>query len=120
MVPQPVLEARHPSTQRRSQRRTRQTCPARDLPWNLLDEIDLSEHWWYSVPTLRACPAFLRGAWRGALSVALDELCRATRENDHVAEVRSWNFFLLLPSLLLRRTCSWGAIGKEVLFGHIE
>ena len=95
-----------------------------EFPWLLLDDVDLADLFQKSVQQrcLEGVPAFLRGPWKKALDLALAERERAARDRDAVGEVRAWKLFLLLPSLLLRRTRVRGGVGKEELvqrFGNL-
>ena len=88
-VPAPVLEFTPPDLPARGRRRGGPARPTREPPWPLLDDLDLSDEWWYGVQTLRACPAFLHAAWRSALGAALEEIRRASLVRGSEAELRA-------------------------------
>ena len=44
-------------------------------------------------------PRFLKGHFRGALRVALEDILKGARTNDAATEERVWKLFLLLPQV---------------------
>ena len=60
-------------------------------------------------------PAFLKGAFRSCLRLALEEVERGRSEFNEVRSVRGWKLFLLVPRLLLYRGARGGKIPKKQL-----
>eukprot|EP00973_Karenia_brevis_P065600 9121170-Karenia_brevis.AAC.1 len=88
---------------------------AKSFPWQLMDGIDLGEVYLRRARWLQACPEFLRGPWRQALSIALEERRRHKLAGNTEGLERAWKLFLLLPTMLLRTPRRWGYVGKEEL-----
>ncbi len=117
-------------TQRRSQHRRHTPIsadrgaillaePPREA-WELLDAIDLPE--WFRIrrPTLQSCPRFLRGRYRHAQRLAMEEIDRAIRDRSELAERRGWKALGLLSVMLLHRPHLRGSVGKSELEDRFE
>ena len=64
-----------------------------------LDAVDLHTIFTKRAAVMKAIPRFLRGSFRNAIKVAMDE---ALHTNE-VRRTRGWKLFLLLPRMLLHR-----------------
>ena len=65
-------------------------------------------------------PRFLRGPFRRALRVALEEILKGARTNDTVTEERGWKLFLMLPRMLLHRPGRGRMVSKRKLVARFE
>ena len=88
--------------------------------WARLDEVNLREEFLIRCPLLQSCPRFMRGRYRHAQRIALDEADTAARTGDATAECRAWKLFGLLSRLLLHRPQSEGHVGKKELEQRCE
>ena len=68
-----------------------------------LDTFDLEEVFHRRALLMKSPPAFLKGAFRSAMRLALGELDSARDSNDPTRAIRAWKLFPLLPRLLLFR-----------------
>ena len=64
-----------------------------------LDAVDLSEVFSVRARTLKCPPAFLKGAFRSCLRIALQEAECGQAESNEVRWVRAWKLFLLVALL---------------------
>ena len=80
-----------------------------------LDAVDLSEVFSVRARTLKCPPAFLKGAFRSCLRIALQEAECGRAESNEVRRVRAWKLFLLLPRMLLFCSGRGGMIPKKKL-----
>ena len=71
--------------------------------WAHLHQEDLRCSFARRIPTLRACPNFLRGRWRHALRFALEARREARLGGREDEELLAWRLFGLLPVMLLHR-----------------
>ena len=57
---------------------------------------------------MKSPPAFVKGAYRAGLRVALREILQGRDHSDNARSARGWKLFLLLPRMLLfRSTTRW-------------
>ena len=87
-----------------------------DAPFASLDEVDLKEVFSRRATVMRSVPMVIRGAYRNAMRVALEEVARGIQEHSDLRTTRGWKLFLLLPRLLLWRPVR-GGIGAEERVG---
>ena len=80
-----------------------------------LDGVDLAEIFKQRARVLRTVPFFLKGAFRGAMRVALEEAQCARDRNDDNRDTRAWKLFLLLPRMLLSRPPRGGRVPRKQL-----
>ena len=80
-----------------------------------LDAVDLSDVFTRRARVLKSPPAFLKGAFGSCFRLSLQEAERGRAEVDNNRSVRAWKLFLLLPRLLLFRSCRGGTIPKKKL-----
>ena len=66
-----------------------------------LDEVDLAEVFEVGACVMKSIPKFMRGAYRWAMKVSLQEIQRGSAANNSTVETRGWKLFFLLPRLLL-------------------
>ena len=81
-----------------------------------LDLLSLPDHVKKRACIMKNVPRFLKGPFRNALRVALEE---ATSEQACRQE-RGWKLFILLPRMLLHRQPRGGLIPKEKLVQRFE
>ena len=77
-----------------------------------LDDVDLTQVFEVPAMVMKSIPKFMRGAFRGALKLSLQEIQRGSTANNSVVEARGWKLFFLLPRLLLFRPPRGGLIPK--------
>ena len=77
-----------------------------------LDEVDLETIFRRRPIIMRSVPTFLKGAFRGAPVLAMDEGLAAF---DEPRQERAWKLFMLLPRLLLHRPSRGGSVKKTKL-----
>ncbi len=68
------------------------------LPWPLLDSVDVARAFRSKVTTIREVPRACRGPYRAILAWVL----RSIQESAGDAHTRAWKLWLLLPRMLLR------------------
>ena len=66
---------------------------------SVLDAVDLHTIFAKRAAVMKAIPQFLRGSFRNAMRVAMDEAL----QTNEVRNTRGWKLFLLLPRMLLHR-----------------
>ena len=64
------------------------------------DEVNLVNEFSQRPCVMHTVPRFLRGPFRRALHVGLEEISEGHRVNDERRQKRVWWFFLLLPRML--------------------
>ena len=64
---------------------------------------------------MRSVPFVMRGAFRSALRIALQEIIDGTEAQSEVRTVRGWKLLLLLPRMLLYRGHRGGLIPRKQL-----
>ena len=80
-----------------------------------LDWVDLAEIFKQRARVMSTVPLFLKGAFRGAMRVALEEAQCARDRNDDNRDTRAWKLFLLLPRVLLSRPPRGGRVPRKQL-----
>ena len=80
-----------------------------------LDEVDLERIFRRRPIIMRSVPTFLKGAFRGALVLAMDEALAGLAALDEPRHERAWKLFMLLPRLLLHRPSRGGLVKKSKL-----
>ena len=85
-----------------------------------LDEVNLEDVFEVRALVMKSIPKFLRGVFRGALKVSLQEIVRGQQRNDSEAESRGWKLFLLLPRMLLSRPPRGGLVPKARLRERVD
>ena len=83
------------------------------LRW--LDGVDLNVVFQRSANVMKSVPHFLRGPFRNAMKVLIEEIVAGHERQDGMREERAWKGLLLLPRLLLHRKCRGGKIAKDKL-----
>ena len=89
----------------------------RSCQWGFrsLDVVQLCDVFERRGCLMQSVPRFLKGPFRRALRVALEEILRGARTNDSTTEERGWKLLLLLPRMLLHRPGRGGLISKPKL-----
>ena len=85
-----------------------------------LDAVDLSDVFASRPRVMRAVPAVIRGAFRAAVRVALQEIVSGEEANNNLRIVRAWKLFLLLPRMLLLKPARGRAVPKRKLEGRFK
>ena len=78
-----------------------------------LDEVNLEEVFRDGAWVMKKPPTFLKGAYQGAVRVAMQEALSETRSEP--SRTRAWKLFLLLPRILLFRQGRGGLIPQNKL-----
>ena len=68
-----------------------------------------------SARVMKTVPCFLRGGFRVALRIALDEVTAGWEHRDVTQQERGWKFSFFLPRMLLFRPCRGGKIPRKNL-----
>ena len=64
---------------------------------------------------MRLVPFTMRGAYRGAMQVALDVITEGRHRRNALQEERGWKLFFLIPRLLLFRPARGGVVPRNKL-----
>ena len=80
-----------------------------------LDDLNLVEELNRRPSVMKSPPAFLRGAFRSALKLAIQEAVQGGDIGDLVIQERGWKLLMMLPRMLLFKPPRGGSIGKEKL-----
>ena len=73
-----------------------------------LDAIDLRQVFELRARVMRSVPVVLRGAFRAAIRVSMQEILNGVEAHSEVRAERGWKLLMLLPKLLLFRP-AWAA-----------
>ena len=68
-----------------------------------LDDVDPHVHFRQRASVMKTVPHFLRGPFRNALKLALEEATWGNSRDDEVRQERGWKLLMLLPRMLLHR-----------------
>ena len=85
-----------------------------------LDGVDVPAMFARRGVVMQNVPRFLRGAFRNAVRVVLDEIKAGSFGNDEMRQKRGWKLFLLIPRMLLHRQPRGGTIAREKLVQRFE
>ena len=77
--------------------------------------VDLEEVFSVRALVMRTVPKLLRGAYRGAVKMSLEQICKGRATNNLEVETRGWKLFLLIPRLLLWRPPRGGLVPRARL-----
>ena len=80
-----------------------------------LDECELGTLFESRAHTMRTVPFFLRGAFRAAMRMSMEEIVSGWNLHDEVKQERGWKLFFLLPRMLLSRPCRGGLVPRKKL-----
>ena len=69
-----------------------------------LDDVCLTDVLENRARVMRSVPFVMRGAFRAALRVALEEIVQGVEVQSEIRAVRAWKLLLLLPKVLFRPT----------------
>ena len=81
-----------------------------------MDEVNPRALFEKRAAVMKAVPRFLRGPFRSALKLALEE---ATRSPEEVDQERGWKLFFMVPRVLLHKV-GCGAIPRTKLIARFE
>ena len=74
----------------------------------LIDDWDLSQIFRRRANVMKSVPHCLKGPFRNAMKVLLDEIVEGWERNDGFRQERAWKAFLLLPRLFSAQTVQRG------------
>ena len=80
-----------------------------------LDCVNLEEVFQVRALVMKTVPMFMRGAFRTALKVGLEEMNGGHSTGNEEVSTRGWKLFLLLPRMLLYRPPRGGLIPRRRL-----
>ena len=80
-----------------------------------LDGVTLRDVFDTRASVMHSVPHFLKGAFRGAIRVALQGILRGYELQSDLRITRGWKLFMLLPRLLLFRPRRGGKVSKKTL-----
>ena len=93
-------------------------APARSFA--SLDVLNLSELFESRPRLMRSVPHILRGGFRLALRVAVQEILAGVETNSEARAVRGWKLLLVLPRMLLWRPPRGGTVSRKKLEARIR
>ena len=85
-----------------------------------LDAVDLSEVFSRRAVVMKSVPHCVRGPFRTAMRIILQEIVTGHQTSDAVRQERAWKAFMLLPRLLLHRPCRGGLVSRDQLKARFE
>ena len=80
-----------------------------------LDEFDLRTVFQRRAVVMRTIPPILRGPFRNALRIAMDEAIGGIEVFDDLRQERAWRLFLILPRMLLQRPGRGGLVPRSTI-----
>ena len=80
-----------------------------------LDMVDMHEVFQRRAMVMRTVPVFLKGAFKAALRVALEERILGEANGDFIKVQRAWKLFMLLPRMILFRPPRGGKVPRKQL-----
>ena len=83
--------------------------------FRLLDEVDVCQIFRRRATVMKSVPRCIRGPFRSALKLMLQEIVAGHDASDRFRVERGWKGFFMLPRLLLHRRCRGGLISKDKL-----
>ena len=83
--------------------------------FTILDAVCLTDVFENRARVMPSVPFVMRGAFRSALRIALQEIIDGTEAQSEVRTVRGWKLLLLLPRMLLYRGHCGGLIPRKQL-----
>ena len=85
-----------------------------------LDACELRPLFECRAHVMKTVPFFLRGGFRAALRVALEEISSGQERGDEQKQERGWKLFFLLPRMLLGRPCRGGLVPRKKLEARFQ
>ena len=85
-----------------------------------LDGVDVGHLFSMRAVLMKSPPAFVKGAYRAGLRIALKEIIQGIERGDEVRSWRGWKLFLLVPRMLLFRPPRGGLIPKQRLLDRFQ
>ena len=80
-----------------------------------LDMVDMREVFRRRAVVMRTVPVFLKGAFKAAFRVALEERLLGEAGGDFIKVQRAWKLFMLLPRMILFRPPRGGKVTRKQL-----
>ena len=93
---------------------------ATQAAFRVLDDVNLTTAFDKRACLMHRTSRFLRGPFRRALHVGLEEISEGCRVSDTRRQERGWKLFLLLPRMLLHRPPRGGMISRAQLISRFE
>ena len=93
---------------------------ATQAAFRVLDDVNLTTAFDKRACLMHRVPRFLRGPFRRALHVGLEEISEGCRVSDTTRQERGWKLFMLLPRMLLHRPPRGGMISRAQLISRFE
>ena len=93
---------------------------ATQTAFRALDDVNLTAAFEKRACLMHRVPRFLRGLFRCALHVGLEEISEGCRVSDTRRQERGWKLFMLLPRMLLHRPPRGGMISRAQLISRFE
>ena len=84
-----------------------------------LDIVNLTEVFAQRARVMQSVPWVIRGAFRAAVKVAMQEILAGTEGNSEVRAARGWKLLLLLPRMILFRPLRGGNVSRHKLESRI-
>ena len=84
-----------------------------------LDIVNLAEVFAQRARVMQSVPWVIRGAFRTAVKVAMQEILAGTEANSEVRVARGWKLLLLLPRMILFRPPRGGNVSRQKLESRI-
>ena len=85
-----------------------------------LDDVDPHVHFRQRASVMKTVLHFLRGPFRNALKLALEEATWGNSRDDEVRQERGWKLLMLLSRMLLHRAPGGGLISRAKLVERFE
>ena len=80
-----------------------------------LDMVDLERVFEVRALVMESVPGFMKGAFRGAMKISLEEIKKGQLASNVETTTRGWKLFMLLPRMLLCRPPRGGLIPRKRL-----
>ena len=80
-----------------------------------LDEVNVNQIFETRAHVMKSVPFVMRGAFRRALRLAMDEVLEGWESHSVLRQERGWKLFLLIPRMLLSRPPRGGLIPRNKL-----
>ena len=80
-----------------------------------LDMVDFERVFEVRALVMKSVPGFMKGAFRGAMKISLEEIKKGQLASNVETTTRGWKLFMLLPRMLLCRPPRGGLIPRKRL-----
>ena len=79
------------------------------------DMVDLKRVFEVRALVMKSVPGFMKGAFRGAMKISLEEIKKGQLASNVETTTRGWKLFMLLPRMLLCRPPQGGLVPRKRL-----